>query len=236
MPHILASLVTVIVATVYMFQTFGGTSSKLDSVAQKAVILTEIENIKKGLQFYMSFEQMTSTTTLKDLADLTCFAPSINEQLKKDYTTFQTKLDNLTIPTGVASTDYDYIKGDRGNAFENTYSAISLGARENPSLLISLLTNKSGTNPQRFIPGIRVQLLGKLEKEKAWLERQIIQELKSIAYIDTRATWGDYMLGKDCTDNGGFCFSSPNQTSFSSLAPDGIFTLYFKDLVGVLAR
>ncbi len=241
MPQMLASFVAVIIATVYLFQTFGGTSDKLDLVAQKSVVIGEIENIKKGLQFYMSFGKMDSNTSLEHLANLSCFAPIINEQLKNTPDATGSGLKNFLS----GKTDnhyYGYLNASNGPfvgkqnlVLKNTYSAISFGSREKPSLLISLILKQGIANTQETIPGIRVQLLGKLEKEKAWMEKQIVEELRSIAYIDVVATWGEYTLVKNTT-NKIWSFNPSGQDIFTNNRLDGIFTLYFKDLVGVLSK
>ncbi len=50
MPQLIAMVIVVVGAMIYMFQTFGGTGDKIEGIAQKTSIVTEINNIRNGLQ------------------------------------------------------------------------------------------------------------------------------------------------------------------------------------------
>ncbi|PKN13976.1 MAG: hypothetical protein CVU67_08065, partial [Deltaproteobacteria bacterium HGW-Deltaproteobacteria-24] len=50
MPQLIAMIIVVVGAMIYMFQTFGGTGDKIEGIAQKTSVITEINNIKNGLQ------------------------------------------------------------------------------------------------------------------------------------------------------------------------------------------
>jgi hypothetical protein len=50
MPQLIAMVIVVVAAMIYMFQTFGGTGDKIEGIAQKTSVITEINNIKNGLQ------------------------------------------------------------------------------------------------------------------------------------------------------------------------------------------
>ena len=46
MPQLIAMVIVVVGAMIYMFQTFGGTGDKIEGIAQKTSVVTEINNIK----------------------------------------------------------------------------------------------------------------------------------------------------------------------------------------------
>ena len=48
MPQLIAMIIIVVGAMIYMFQTFGGTGDKIEGIAQKTSVITEINNIKTG--------------------------------------------------------------------------------------------------------------------------------------------------------------------------------------------
>ena len=50
MPQLIAMVIVVVGAMIYMFQTFGGTGDKIEGIAQKTSIVTEINNVRNGLQ------------------------------------------------------------------------------------------------------------------------------------------------------------------------------------------
>ncbi len=177
MPQLIAMIIIVVGAMIYMFQTFGGTGDKIEGIAQKTSIITEINNIKTGLQFAArdgkiadAYDTATNPqfyNTLIGLAREGYFAEAINEQIKNDA-------------TGTART---------GNTF-NQYSAISFGgnatnsADAKGSMLISLIANTP-----RTIPGIFIDLgKGSLADNKAFLESQIATDLASIAFVDRKAS------------------------------------------------
>lgn len=176
MPQLIAMIIVVVGAMIYMFQTFGGTGDKIEGIAQKTSVLTEINNIKAGLQFasrdgkiadaYDSSSPAQYYNTLIGLARDGYFVEAINEQIKND-------------DKGAART---------ANTF-NQYSAISFGgnatnsADGKGSMLISLIANTPET-----IPGIFVDLSrGALSDNKSFLEAQIAKDLESIAYVDRKA-------------------------------------------------
>lgn len=180
MPQLIAMIIIVVGAMIYMFQTFGGTGDKITGVAQKTSIITEINNIKSGLQFAARDKVIYNTTdaddktdvaepkveTLQALSELKYFAEQINEQ--------------------VTTT-----KGGGKRAMEdgfNRYSAISFGGNptnaedENADMILSLVVQKD------MIPGIFVDLSkGGLKDNAAFLENQISNDIKGIAYINREA-------------------------------------------------
>ena len=119
MPQLIAMVIVVVGAMIYMFQTFGGTGDKIEGIAQKTSIITEINNIKTGLKLAARSEQIGTTTTgtgatavvtaanLKGLADLNYFAEQINDQVSNN---------NVTPDAA----DTAYVK-------TNAYNAISFG-------------------------------------------------------------------------------------------------------------
>ena len=50
MPQLIAMIIIVVGAMIYMFQTFGGTGDKIEGIAQKTSIITEVNNIKDGVK------------------------------------------------------------------------------------------------------------------------------------------------------------------------------------------
>lgn len=211
MPQLIAMVIVVVGAMIYMFQTFGGTGDKIESVAQKTSIITEINNIKDGLKVAARSSQLATADKddmvgdLQGLGTLAYFADQINEQVKTN--------DN------------------------NQYYAISFGGSTNdkggkPSMLLEpvLVAAK--------IPGIFVDLSkGSLAGNAAFLETQIANDLKAIANIDrgaTTATAGatDTLKWQDsetATDE-----RTPNPTAAKGVGNattnvDGKFIIYFKD-------
>ena len=84
MPQLIAMIIVVVGAMIYMFQTFGGTGDKIEGIAQKTSIITEINNIKNGLQIAARGGDITMGTTLETLATTGYFAQQINDQLTND--------------------------------------------------------------------------------------------------------------------------------------------------------
>ena len=229
MPQLIAMIIIVVGAMIYMFQTFGGTGDKIEGIAQKTSIITEVNNIKDGVKIAAKSGQLTSKTggdgdkvdNLQDLAKLSYFAEQINEQLKENIA-----------------------------ANKNVYSAISFGgqalklATDKPNMGLSLVvpTPISGTVPVKRTPGIFVDFSqGNLLANAAFLESQIATDLKAIAYIDRSAT--------TATAKAGVINSATDATSIEKRTPalgtvdadgkptdptaaalsDGKFILYFKD-------
>jgi hypothetical protein len=208
-------VIVVVGAMIYMFQTFGGTGDKIEGVAQKGSIITEINNIKDGVKIAARsghIEAVASATTdavndLKGLATLSYFAEQINAQL----------------------TDAD-------NANANVYNAISFGGEsetttgtDNKSAMkISLVSTTVGR-----IPGIFVDLAdGSLGSNSAFLEAQIATDLGSIAYIDraaTTATAQATALGTADTDTALDKRTPALGTANATTLADGKFIIYFKD-------
>ena len=84
MPQLIAMVIVVVGAMIYMFQTFGGTGDKIEGIAQKTSIVTEINNIRNGLQLAVRAGDVTTSTTLKNLADLGYFAEQMNTEIKNN--------------------------------------------------------------------------------------------------------------------------------------------------------
>ncbi len=221
MPQLIAMIIVVVGAMIYMFQTFGGTGDKIEGIAQKTSIVTEINNIRNGLQLAVRAGDISTITraadatavppvtaltptVLKNLADLGYFADQINNEIK----------DNTT--TGNA------------NKGTNAYSAISFGGEDNPGMIINLVTNgtaATGTNITKR-PGIRVQLVGGLAGNAAFLESQIATDLEAIASIDRTSTIDSAAVVLDKDGN----VPTANAATTGTAASDGVFTIYFKDM------
>lgn len=86
MPQLIAMIIVVVGAMIYMFQTFGGTGDKIEGIAQKTSIITEINNIKNGLKLAAKAGDIKTDTTLKTLAGLKYFDEQINEQVDANAT------------------------------------------------------------------------------------------------------------------------------------------------------
>ncbi|WP_066160984.1 hypothetical protein [Aliarcobacter skirrowii] len=221
MPQLIAMIIIVVGAMIYMFQTFGGTGDKITGVAQKTSVITEIQNIKTGLQFAARDEVIYETAvanqdkfnTLKGLATKDYFAEQVNNQLE--------------------NMDSDYAKPDSVKA-DNAYNAISFGGntKEKGGMVLALVAKKDKT------PGIFVDLNfdgSNLKDTAGFLESQIANDLKGIAYIDRGAKtdvagavpfeadeikqYGNTALGK-----------LPGKTTGDATTDtDGKFTIYFLD-------
>ncbi len=227
MPQLMATIIVVVGAIIYMFQTFGGIGNKILSIAQKPSVLTEIYNIKSGVSSALKYGDISVGTTLQDLANKGYFDIRVRQQLldTSSFNKFKSTLKKSPY------NKYDYISGRRGsNVFRNLYSAISFGGRENPAMLISLISGGKGN-----IPGIRVQLIASLDESKGFLEKQITNDLSVLALCDRGATWGDYTLSATKTLLAALLnpTNSTNETG-EYKAIDGIFTIYFKDLDGTI--
>ena len=146
MPQLIAMVIVVVGAMIYMFQTFGGTGDKIEGIAQKTSIITEINNIKNGLKLAARSEQIVITTTkdannadvvsasnLKGLGTLKYFAEQINDQLMKN---------NVTTVT----TSEGYVK-------ENAYNAISFGGNTTNigGMFVSLVADRENVIPGIFV-------------------------------------------------------------------------------------
>ena len=202
-------IIVVVGAMIYMFQTFGGTGDKIEGVAQKSSIITEINNIKNGLQLAVRAGDINTTPTiLLNLANLGYFADQINGQIA----------DNTA--AGIA------------NLGTNTYSAISFGGEDNPGMLLNLVVGNASTRP-----GIRVELVNGLEGNRAFLESQIGTDLESVASID-RTTTDLTAVALDANGNVPAANRPANAAVPAGTAAgtatanldDGIFIIYFKDI------
>jgi hypothetical protein len=214
MPQLIAMVIVVVGAMIYMFQTFGGTGDKIEGIAQKTSIVTEINNIKNGLKLAAKAEHIAVTAvatgngistdavkTLQGLGKLAYFPEQVNTQV-------------------VAATA------------TNVYNAISFGGIENettPAMQLSLVATTKG-----FVPGIYVDLSkGSLKTNAAFLESQIAADLDNVAYIDRHAVSATAVatargtgtdLEKRTPGN-----STAVTTAGSESISDGKFIIYYKD-------
>lgn len=211
MPQLIAMIIVVVGAMIYMFQTFGGTGDKIEGVAQKGSIITEINNIKDGLKIAAKSghigngtdDPTDAVTNLKGLATLSYFAEQINDQLTEST-----------------------------NANANVYNAISFGGKSETTtgdnntsaMKISLVSNIQGA-----IPGIYVDMsVGSLKDNAAFLEAQIATDLESIATIDRGATAGT--ANALPTEGTALVRRTPASTATDATkSADGKFIIYFKD-------
>lgn len=219
MPQLIAMVIVVVAAMIYMFQTFGGTGDKIEGIAQKTSIITEISNIKNGLQLATRAGDMhvttqsvsdgnggttttTTKTTLKELAVAGYFAEQINNELK----------DNTGTTNGLVGS-------------VNTYGAISFGGETNPGMLLTLVL-PSSTGVATARPGIFVDLTtGSLKANAGFLEKQLLTDLSAVASIDTHATAATYnTLSADGT------ITAPTTGTTGTTDVDGKFVIYFKDI------
>ena len=182
MPQLIAMVIVVVGAMIYMFQTFGGTGDKIEGIAQKTSVITEINNIKNGLKLAARAEHISSAETpagdasnkLLGLANLAYFPEQVNDQIKENKDTTN-----------------------------NTYNAISFGGSETAvgGMKIELVTPTPVSGVKR-IPGIYVEITGSLEANKGFLESQIATDLDGVAYIDraaAAATAAASVINKDGT-------------------------------------
>lgn len=214
MPQLIAMVIVVVGAMIYMFQTFGGTGDKIEGVAQKASIITEINNIRDGIKIAAKSEQIAKSsnlsddqyTTLEGLANTAYFAEQINDQLK-----------NSASNTGTTIDDY------------NVYKAISFGGDETATdgaLELSLVADK-----EDYIPGIFVDLSkGSLKDNASFLEAQLANDLSTIAFIDRSATSASTGTTSARGTTTEIEKRTPADNGQSGTNIDGKFIIYFKDL------
>jgi hypothetical protein len=218
MPQLIAMVIVVVGAMIYMFQTFGGTGDKIEGIAQKTSVITEINNVKNGLKLAARGGNIAATTNttnevysnLQGLASIQYFAEQINTQLTKQS-------------DGTART-----------LLPNVYSAISFsGTAANAGsytgdMLIQLVATKDKT------PGIFVDLSkGKLKDGAGFLESQIANDLNGVAIIvrgDTATAAGAVTASTTARTTGtaGENARIPADSASPALS-DGMFTIYFKD-------
>lgn len=217
MPQLIAMVIVVVGAMIYMFQTFGGTGDKIEGVAQKTSIVTEINNIRNGLQLAVRAGDITTATTLKALADLGYFAGQMNTELSNNTGASVYSATAATAETSVGKL--------------NTYSAISFGGENNPGLIINMVVG--GTNTA---PGIRIQFLNELAGNASFLESQLANDLAAIATIDRTTVNGSAVAIADgevpvANRPSTVVDSAGNAgTATGAALTDGIMTIYFKDM------
>lgn len=216
MPQLIAMVIVVVGAMIYMFQTFGGTGDKIEGIAQKTSVITEINNIKNGLKLAAKSNNIgigasaDTVNTLIGLARLAYFPEQINSQL-------------TTTLAGAARTGDTY----------NDYYAISFGGEEttvtNSAMKISLVAPVAG-----IVPGIYVefQAAGSLGANAGFLESQIANDLQDIAYIDRAAS---ATLPTTLTPRSGATTTALDRrlpvatTATTAELSDGRFIIYFND-------
>ena len=222
MPQLIAMVIVVVGAMIYMFQTFGGTGDKIEGIAQKTSVVTEINNIKNGLKLAARNGNIAATEAvaneeynkLQGLAKMKYFAEQINTQLEKTI-------------AGADRTD-----------LPNVYSAISFSgnsknaAEYTGDMLIQLVT------AQGKVPGIFVDLSkGGLKDGAGFLESQIANDLAGVAIIvrgDTAAATTGALNVSTAARTGGTAEENariPGEKANANLN-DGMFTIYFKDFGG----
>lgn len=218
MPQLIAMVIVVVGAMIYMFQTFGGTGDKIEGIAQKTSIVTEINNIRNGLQLAVRAGDITTApTTLKNLADLGYFADQMNTEIGNN--------------TGASVYSATPATAATSSGKLNTYSAISFGGEDKPSLIINMIVGAVGT-----APGIRIQFLNALEGNASFLESQLANDLAAIATIDRTTVDGTAVTiangevpvanrPSTVTDSTGAAGTASGAT-----LTDGIMTIYFKDM------
>lgn len=220
MPQLIAMIIIVVGAMIYMFQTFGGTGDKIEGIAQKTSIITEINNIRNGLQLAVRAGDIKTNTTLVDLANLGYFAEQMNQEIKNNTAT-------------VTASDTSDLRTDK-----NTYSAISFGGENNPGLFLTLVKGNKDTRP-----GIRVQFTGALDGNKGFLESQISTDLQAVAAVDRKTKDGSAVAlkagsGEVPKDNrpASIKDTTVDPVEAGTLADnasemtDGVFTVYFRDM------
>lgn len=215
MPQLIAMVIVVVGAMIYMFQTFGGTGDKIEGVAQKASIITEINNIKDGIKIAAKSRHIGNGTTdptdavtqLEGLAELSYFAEQINNQI-------------LNSASNTANAD-NY----------NIYKAISFGGDETArdgAMELSMVSDAEG-----YIPGIFVDLSkGSLKDNTAFLEAQIATDLSSISFIDRTAktaTVGTIAARNTAATATELEERTPADNGEAGTNSDGQFIIYFKD-------
>lgn len=222
MPQLIAMIIIVVGAMIYMFQTFGGTGDKIEGIAQKTSIITEINNIKNGLKLATRTEALLNSggtvtgdqvKTLQGLAFSGYFAEQINEQLKNKLTA---KTDTRNVYNAIS------FGGDKGTGDVLTTANTS-------DLQISLVSDVANK-----IPGLFVDLSkGGLKSNAGFLESQIATDLGAVAYVDRKAntnTAGATALTADQIKEIGTDIAGriPGVSS-AGTESDGMFIVYFKD-------
>lgn len=232
MPQLIAMIIIVVGAMIYMFQTFGGTGDKIEGIAQKTSVITEINNIKNGIKLaaragdvttdkikvpgYTAEGVATGTDVevnagLKALSSLKYFAEQINEQINSRNT-------NAGKPASVNNDVW----------LANAYNAISFGGTKDSAggMIVSLVADNKGK-----VPGIFVDFDftdSKLKEGGGFLESQIQNDLKDIAFIDRKA-----LTPKGSATSRGTTSAiearTPADNGDAGTESDGKFIIYFKD-------
>jgi hypothetical protein len=222
MPQLIAMVIVVVGAMIYMFQTFGGTGDKIEGIAQKTSLITELNNLKNGLQIAIrtgdlhnaiaddtattNIDETQAVTTLKTLATNEYFADQINKEL--------------------TSTGYD--------TSDNVYYAISFGGKADKSMAIRLVmptaaqvtAANGGASAPIVRPGIYVDLTqGNLKNNASFLESQLVNDLSATASIDRIAASNSTAVVLDKNGDVPTTDSNPSDT----LKNDGKLVIYFKD-------
>jgi hypothetical protein len=206
MPQLIAMVIVVVGAMIYMFQTFGGTGDKIEGIAQKSSIMTEVNNIKNGIQLALRSEVIRATDstatgkieTLEGIAEQQFFADQINNELQS-----------------ASAATLDTI---------NTYQAISFGSGNNLEITM-VLPAKANAGPNAR-PGLFIDMSkGSLATNAGFLEKQLIADLSSLASIDAHQTAATYNTTIDIEGN----LATP-ATAATGTDVDGKFVIYFKDL------
>jgi hypothetical protein len=236
MPQLIAMVIVVVGAMIYMFQTFGGTGDKIEGIAQKTSIVTEINNIRNGLQLAARAGDIEKSVTAVAAQAAVAANPSATPPVEAVPARAAIPAGDTTL-IGLAVLGYfaDQMNDEIGNnatvvgtynattntaGQQNTYSAISFGGETNPGMNISMVVGATGTRP-----GIRVQLLNELAGNAAFLESQIATDLAAVASID-RTTVNGTAVVLDANGN----VPPANASTTATEAADGVFTIYFKDM------
>lgn len=231
MPQLIAMVIIVVGAMIYMFQTFGGTGDKIEGVAQKTSIIAEINNVRNGLQLAVRSGDISvgaagTPNTLAGLAIQQYFADQMNDEIRNNK----------------ATVDFSATANINQNA--NTYSAISFGGEAKPSLFLSYIP-VAATGDR---PAIRVQIAqnSSLWENRAFLESQVANDLEPIAAIDrttvdgTRVTISDNEVPAANRPARVVVANNPTNkeagTATGATLEDGVFTVYFKDMPIAPAR
>ncbi|UTJ06658.1 hypothetical protein [Arcobacter roscoffensis] len=210
MPQLIAMVIVVVGAMIYMFQTFGGTGDKIEGMAQKTSIISEIRMIKDGVQRAAATRQIgvaggtevtagTAAATLEGIIELGDYFPEqVNEQL-----------DPLDTPARLDT--------------NNTYQAISFGADD--SMEITLVNNVAGATPGLFVNLSQ----GTLAPNAGFLETQVAFDLRGVATFDRQAT--SATAGALDAAALGIASRRPADNGDGGTDTDGMFIIYFNDLL-----
>jgi len=219
MPQLIAMVIVVVGAMIYMFQTFGGTGDKIEGIAQKTSVITEINNIKNGLKLAAKSGNIgtgtsaDTTNVLLGLAELAYFPEQMNSQITNEG-------------------------GDAADARANTYNkyyAISFGGEEGTDGASSAMTMSLVAPKDGIIPGIYVEFAGSLASNAGFLETQIANDLKDIAYVERSAAAvteasSTAKVAADATTGTALDKRLPSVlTEDSDKLNDGKFIIYFND-------